>query len=223
MKKNISILVCLLIAWIVNGQSNNVGINTDNPQRKLHVEGNLRVRNLKEKGGDSQYNRILVTNADGDIDYITRSSLVPDTSGTDSGKNVYNQNHQTPTAFPDNTKLVKCGKYEFSIRNITADDSQSSVSVRYVTVPTSPVTSHYTFVQQYPIDGYQIISNDATTFTIGTDNIFQQLGGRLADSEINTLYVNSPDEADMYKVFFYRMRNSAFSAPRNWTISCEIY
>ena len=61
MKKNISILVCLLIAWIVNGQSNNVGINTDNPQRKLHVEGNLRVRNLKEKGGDSQYNRILVT------------------------------------------------------------------------------------------------------------------------------------------------------------------
>ena len=52
-----------------------VGINTNNPERALDINGNLKIRELTNKTSDSNYNRILITDNEGNIEAVDRSSL----------------------------------------------------------------------------------------------------------------------------------------------------
>ena len=47
--KKYNLLTSLLVSGLAFAQTGNVGIGTQNPSRNLHVEGDLRIRNLENK------------------------------------------------------------------------------------------------------------------------------------------------------------------------------
>ncbi len=53
-------------------QPANIGIGTDNPQARLHIEGNIRIASLQN--GQSTFN-LIQANADGDLSTITQGDL----------------------------------------------------------------------------------------------------------------------------------------------------
>lgn len=70
MKKLYTLLIFLGI--IVNAQ---VGIKIDNPTRTLDVNGTTRMRVISDKSADTNYTQVLTTDANGNVDYVPKSSL----------------------------------------------------------------------------------------------------------------------------------------------------
>lgn len=64
--KKIKSFVFLLTIGVLNAQ---VGINTETPTRTLDVNGDLRLRSTVDKTTDPAYNRVLIKDADGNVDY----------------------------------------------------------------------------------------------------------------------------------------------------------
>lgn len=52
-----------------------VGINTESPSRTLDVNGTLRVRTQTDQSTNSAYNNVLVSDANGNIDYVKKNTL----------------------------------------------------------------------------------------------------------------------------------------------------
>ncbi|SHK90064.1 hypothetical protein [Chryseobacterium polytrichastri] len=52
-----------------------VGIQTDTPTRTLDVNGTSRIRTLTDKSADINYDQVLTTDANGNVDYVPKSSL----------------------------------------------------------------------------------------------------------------------------------------------------
>jgi hypothetical protein len=52
-----------------------IGINTANPDRRLHVNGDVKIATLLNKSNDENYTRVLIANDAGDIDFVPKSSL----------------------------------------------------------------------------------------------------------------------------------------------------
>lgn len=70
MKKICNILILLTI--IVNAQ---VGIKTTTPTRTLDVNGTSRLRTLTDKSTDKNYDQVLTTDPNGNVDYIPKTDL----------------------------------------------------------------------------------------------------------------------------------------------------
>lgn len=72
MKTQILSISMWLFAFVLcSGQTGNVGIGTTDPKRTLDVNGNLRVRTIaNKKDSINTYNRVLIGNSAGNIDYI---------------------------------------------------------------------------------------------------------------------------------------------------------
>ncbi|SHK90105.1 hypothetical protein [Chryseobacterium polytrichastri] len=70
MKKFCNILI--LLAITVNAQ---VGIKTTTPTRILDVNGTSRIRTLTDKSADINYDQVLTTDTNGNIDYVPKSTL----------------------------------------------------------------------------------------------------------------------------------------------------
>ncbi|WP_143745952.1 hypothetical protein [Epilithonimonas bovis] len=98
-----------------------VGINTQLPTRKLDVNGNVRIEALTNKSDYASYDRILVTDNDGNIDYASKESLLPSSNPNNSDKESYSQIYNQTVSNGDPTKVLKCGKFYFSFSN--ASDS----------------------------------------------------------------------------------------------------
>lgn len=52
-----------------------VGIKTTEPSRDLDVNGTLRTRTITDKSGDTNYDRVLIADANGNVDYVQKSKL----------------------------------------------------------------------------------------------------------------------------------------------------
>ncbi|MDK7373943.1 hypothetical protein QP519_00055 [Weeksella virosa] len=191
-----------------------VGINTDQPTRDLHVEGDLRVRDLQNKSEVSAYDKVLAADKDGNIDYIDKEILKPDLSGQ-TDKIVQNNLYYTTNGRPDNTKTLTCGKFEFAfIREWY--ETVTYVKFRLTERPQSTVNIYITFEQNYPAintaDGFQYEASATSTknFTTSNWNRFQSIPtttsqGEIADGEYNELYVIYPNIGEFYRVTFYRL------------------
>lgn len=70
MKKFCNILI--LLAITVNAQ---IGIQTTNPTRALDVNGTSRIRALTDKSSDKNYDQVLTTDTNGNIDYVSKNTL----------------------------------------------------------------------------------------------------------------------------------------------------
>ncbi|MBO6213618.1 hypothetical protein [Algoriella sp.] len=203
MKNNFILLSCFIFfSGILSAQ---VGINTANPKRTLDVEGNLRVRELTDKSQAPSYNKILVVNPDGNIDYINKQDLQPVKDEFTADKQVLNNIYSTTTGKADDTKFVSCGKFDFAFRNIGAN---TNIQYRLKNTPTSNVTVYITLEQNYSSNGYQFqVPTAGKTFTSTTNNFgdLPTYGANIVNSELNVLYLLYPGESNLYRLTFYRL------------------
>ena len=218
MKNNVILLSCFVFfSGILSAQ---VGINTDNPKRTLDVEGNLRVRELADKSQAPSYNKILVVNPDGNIDYINKQDLQPIKDEFTADKQVLNNIYSTTSGRADDTKFVSCGKFDFAFRN---SGSNINIQYRLKSTPTSDVTVYITLEQNYNENGYQFqVPTTGKTFT-STTNRFTDLptfGANIANSELNVLYLLYPGDSDLYRLTFYRLEQTT-PATNDFVTVCE--
>lgn len=203
MKNNFILLSCFIFfSGILSAQ---VGINTANPKRTLDVEGNLRVRELTDKSQAPSYNKILVVNPDGNIDYINKQDLQPVKDEFTADKQVLNNIYSTTTGKADDTKFVSCGNFDFAFRNIGAN---TNIQYRLKNTPTSNVTVYITLEQNYSSNGYQFqVPTAGKTFTSTTNNFgdLPTYGANIVNSELNVLYLLYPGESNLYRLTFYRL------------------
>lgn len=66
------VIIFLFISYNIDAQ---VGINTTVPTRVLDINGNVRVRNTIDKSSDVLFDRVLVSDSNGNIDYVQKKSL----------------------------------------------------------------------------------------------------------------------------------------------------
>ena len=134
MKSKLISLALLLFATTMSAQ---VGINTKTPQSTLHVEGNMRVRELNDKSQAPAYDKLLVVNANGKVDYIDKKDLRPIGDEFTSDKQVLNNIYTTTNGKADDSKFVSCGKFDFAFRN-----AGSAINIQYKLTndPTNDVT-----------------------------------------------------------------------------------
>ncbi|WP_374462507.1 hypothetical protein [Chryseobacterium sp.] len=97
----------LIISFVAPAQ---VGINTNTPTRKLHVVGNMRVGLLTNKSESAPYDQILATDANGNIDYLKKSSMQPPLDPGTSNKESYSLVYNMPSENGDPTRTLKCGR-----------------------------------------------------------------------------------------------------------------
>lgn len=65
----------IFILFISSNLLAQVGINTTAPTRVLDVNGNMRLRNSTDKSSDVLYDRVLVSDSNGNIDYVQKKTL----------------------------------------------------------------------------------------------------------------------------------------------------
>lgn len=188
-----------------------VGINTDKPTRDLHVEGNLRVRNLQNKASDDDYSKVLAVDNNGNVDYINKNNLMPDMT-EQVNKMVQNNLYTTTDGRPLPLRTLTCGRFIFNFR-----ENDAKVSFRLIDRPQSPVSVYVTFEQNYvpynSDDGFQYEASSSTRNFSFLDNDFKDIPTRsgyakIADGEYNELYISYPQEENFYRVTFYRVKQN---------------
>ena len=193
------IFLCACFSFCkINAQ---VGINTQLPTRKLDVNGNARIEALTNKSDNASYDRILVTDNDGNIDYTTKESLLPSSNPNNSDKESYSQIYNRPNYYGDPDKTLKCGKFYFSFSN----SSDSQIGFRLIDNPGTAISIYMTMEQNWDGNGYQLFqgkgSNDAATvpfvFNSSNYNVVQIFAeGRVADFEQNIMHFQYPGDND---------------------------
>lgn len=222
-KKGI-ILICLILSCNSYAQ---VGIGTNTPVRTLHVEGNMRIRELDDKSQVSDYNKLLVVNANGDVNYIERSDLHPDTDEFTSDKQVLNNIYTTTNGKADDAKFVSCGKFDFAFKN----NSVNGTDIRYKLVSTEnkSATVYITLEQNWQ-DSPPTETNGGFEFQVPTtgkliDNTtFENLptsGQQIVNGELNVLYLLYPGDKDLYRLTFYRLDQSTTPLTYDFVTACE--
>ncbi|MFV0193733.1 hypothetical protein OBJ98_12865 [Empedobacter falsenii] len=190
----IGFLMLFSISWA------QVGINTDKPTRDLHVEGNLRVRNLQNKASDDDYSKVLAVDNNGNVDYINKNNLMPDMT-EQVNKKVQNNLYTTTDGRPLPDKTLTCGRFIFKFR-----DNDAKVSFRLIESPSilSPVKVYVTFEQNFvpynSDDGFQYEASSSTRdFNSINYRTYQDIPvtsgqAKIRDGEYNELYISYPRE-----------------------------
>lgn len=208
----------LLFATTMSAQ---VGINTKTPQSTLHVEGNMRVRELNDKSQAPAYDKILVVNANGKVDYIDKKDLRPIGDEFTSDKQVLNNIYTTTNGKADDSKFVSCGKFDFAFRN-----AGSAINIQYKLTndPVNDVTVYMTLEQNWKTDGYEFQApQTGKTFSSNT-NSFVNLpisGAGIVNGELNILYLLYPGDRDLYRLTFYRLDQSTSPLTYDFVTACE--
>lgn len=218
--KKYNLLAGLLISGLAFAQTGNVGIGIQNPTRNLHVEGDLRIRNLENKAADVSYTRVLAVDNSGNIDYINKSSLLPDMTG-EIQKTVINNEYTTTGNTPTDTNTLKCGRFEFAF---ISDSITGLVRFRLNQAPANDVNVYTTFEQNYDTNGFQFeASTSPRTFTTSNAFIDITVGpgqAQIANEEYNELYITYPGDPFFYRVSFYRVNQNGKT---HWVNACETF
>lgn len=198
-----------------------VGINTDDPTRTLHVNGNLKIRQLEDKSKDFSYNKILATDSEGNVDYVTHESLLPVPDEFTSNKEVYNSIYGSRNGGADNSKFVSCGKFDFRFN--TSSGTTSDVQLRLKETPTVDKKMFISIEQSWD-NGMEFIAyTTPMTFPANKNNFINiPYGPGIVDFELNVLYLLYPGETDLFRVTAYRVKQPTMGNNyRDYTIACE--
>lgn len=208
----------LLFATTMSAQ---VGINTKTPQSTLHVEGNMRVRELNDKSQAPAYDKILVVNANGKVDYIDKKDLRPIGDEFTSDKQVLNNIYTTTNGKADDSKFVSCGKFDFAFRN-----AGSAINIQYKLTndPVNDVTVYMTLEQNWKPNGYEFQAPQTGEKFSSNTNSFVNLpisGAGIVNGELNILYLLYPGDRDLYRLTFYRLDQSTSPSTYDFVTACE--
>ncbi len=213
-------MLCCLSVFCFKAQ---VGINTKTPTRTLDVNGNLRVRSLENKSTDTTYDKVLVTNANGEIDYWTKQ----DVKDKIEALYVVNKKFTASKTGPDPTTIVPCGRFEFRYNSSTmpqirlAVRSTSATRVYYnrIRKKDAETSSFDAANRSFFSNQYVTISND-TNNNNNWANIGSATSGPGFDNNtLDEYYITYPGDANLYRVSFVT-RNSG-SGTYNYTMVCE--
>ena len=218
MKSKLISLAMLLFATTMSAQ---VGINTKTPQSTLHVEGNMRVRELNDKSQAPAYDKILVVNASGKVDYIAKKDLRPIGDEFTSDKQVLNNIYTTTNGKADDSKFVSCGKFDFAFRN-----AGSAINIQYKLTndPVNDVTVYMTLEQNWKPNGYEFQAPQTGEKFSSNTNSFVNLpisGAGIVNGELNILYLLYPGDRDLYRLTFYRLDQSTSPSTYDFVTACE--
>ncbi|MCQ4140813.1 hypothetical protein [Chryseobacterium sp. EO14] len=67
-----NIIIFSLCSFFANAQ---VGVNTISPSRTLDVNGTLRVRTQTDQSSNSSYDNVMISDANGNVDYVKKNLL----------------------------------------------------------------------------------------------------------------------------------------------------
>lgn len=218
MKSKLISLALLLFATTMSAQ---VGINTKTPQSTLHVEGNMRVRELNDKSQAPAYDKLLVVNANGKVDYIDKKDLRPIGDEFTSDKQVLNNIYTTTNGKADDSKFVSCGKFDFAFRNVS-----TAINIQYKLTndPVNDVTVYMTLEQNWKTDGYEFQAPQTGEKFSSNTNSFVNLpisGAGIVNGELNILYLLYPGDRDLYRLTFYRLDQSTSPLTYDFVTACE--
>ena len=209
MNKKFILLLGIMLFQSVCAQ---VGINTSSPTRTLHVAGDLKIRQMTDVSELLSYDRILAEDADGNIDYVSKSNLLPNSSDPDeANKEAYSQLFNMSTENGDPSKILKCGKFYF----LFDSGVDSRIKFRLADEPASSVDIFMSMEQNWDGNGFQFFqghaSNDPATvpfvFNPENYNIPQEFAeANVADSEQNIMHFQYPNDPNFYRLTIYRVR-----------------
>lgn len=199
----------------------NVGINTNTPQRRLDINGNLKVTKLADKSKDANSSFLLAADrTNGNVDYIDINALQQTSrNNMEVSRSIYNG-----TA-PDSNKECSCGEIvlrfnganaEFKLKseevftNNNVNDFKISYGIKrfsgstysYVNKPEVSFTRNNTALSTH-YNKYRLL--DDVTFT--TSNSIR----------IYTLVL--PKQANLYRITLSRFSNT--STQQTYSLICE--
>ncbi|SFN31236.1 hypothetical protein SAMN05421738_11040 [Algoriella xinjiangensis] len=188
-----------------------VGVNTNTPTRSLDINGHLKIRETVDESENGEYSKILVTDNDGNIDFIYKKDLLPVSDEFTSDKVVINNIYMNTTSAGIPSKKITCGKFEFSFNG----DSNSKIQFNLVQAPTQNVSIYMSMEQNYDPNGFQFYQGTSksninpfifTTSNWSTAQPFAEAG--LADFEQNIMYFQYPNDPDFYRLTVYKVKHT---------------
>lgn len=200
-----------------------VGINTTSPTRTLHVQGNLRVANLQNVSEDAAFDRILVSDTNGNVDYASRSSFLPNTGVGAVDKESYSEIYNNTSASGLPERRLRCGKFFF----IFDTGTDSNVKLGLNEKPAASVNIYMNMEQNWN-NGFQFYQGtNATngvdapfTFTTSNYDVAQEFkSARLDSYEQNVMTFQYPGDADIYRLTIYKVQHTGTSY--DFVSACE--
>ncbi|MDM1549790.1 hypothetical protein [Empedobacter falsenii] len=196
-----------------------VGINTDKPERALDINGNLKIRELINKTSDDNYNRILVTDNEGNIETVDRSSLKNSiTEDIIEIKRLF-YNSTDPI---DNNKLT-CGQFQFSFRDSPTTGKNLDIMLNLESDPTKNITTYFTLFRKWGDDDLKYYKSNGKTFNSTNYSTPQLLCPQLDINSTGEFYISYPNERNFYRVLFLARPNYEENGiiHNSYTITCE--
>lgn len=213
--KSLYITLILLISNITNIHaqvSDKVGINTTQPTKDLDINGNLKIRDLQDKSEDSQYNRILVSDENGNIESASRT----DVKNQIESQIIETQKLKYLSTDADASQTMKCGR--FSFRFSSSGYPQISLN------DPDNTTIYYYILKSVYVDYSSYSTTQNLNFTISNYNTFQNMGS-LEESQLGEYYITYPNVENYYKVIARIRKNyvdpSTSQTTNSYAITCE--
>ncbi|ANF52884.1 hypothetical protein A0O34_21210 [Chryseobacterium glaciei] len=189
--KNIFFGFFVFLSFLIKAQVS-IGITT--PTRILDVNGDLRVRTLTDKSTDSNYNKIIVANSNGDMDAWDKASLLNTVKdlAIENKKNVYF------SSSPIIGNVMDCGKmqYRFEVGPLP--------QMRLVNPDNA--TIYYTRIQKANsnvntfVAPNNVVSNITAAYTPA--NTWLTLDPTYSNNILDEFYMTYPGDTNLYRVTF---------------------
>lgn len=196
-----------------------VGINTNKPEGALDINGNLKIRELINKTSDDNYNRVLVTDNEGNIEAVDRNSLKNSiTEDIIEIKRLF-YNSTDPI---DNNKLT-CGQFQFSFRDSPTTGKNLDIMLNLASDPTKDITIYFTLFRKWGDNDLKYYKSNGKTFNSTNYSTPQLLCPQLDINSTGEFYISYPNERNFYRVLFLARPNYEENGiiQNSYTITCE--
>lgn len=214
--KTLSFLVCTQLFFA------QLGINTDVPSRMLHVKGNVKISTIKDASEDAAFDRVLVADQDGNVDYINKQDFLPNPGVGHSDKEAHNAIYNMASGVGDPNKVLKCGKFGFVFGATEASEIMFFLQER----PASNVNIYMNMEQNWDGGGFQFFQGTAGNntlpflFTPTNYNVPRLFtSANVADFEQNVMHFQYPGDDNLYRLTIYRVMHSGTSY--DFVAACE--
>ena len=215
--KNIFLFIFSICFASISAQNQNVGIDTENPSRKLDVNGNLRVTTTNTVTNSASYDRIVtVNNTTGDVDYINIHSVPQtNTNNVEVRRSIYN------AAVPDNTKECSCGDITFRINNSNTAEFKFNSATMFVTNSNATSINIGYGIKRWVDNTYNFVNRNVI-FTNANFSTYQTLDTTLfssASGSVRIYTIVPPKQNSLYRITLTRVSNT--STLFTYSLICE--